>query len=271
MSGSNERIMFYIDSVLYANRGVDGKNDFWKRRMFSTLAHEFQHMINFYQRNVKLRVRSDTWINEMLSVATQDLLATKIGESGIRNVDFNDGTAGEANNINGRFPDFNSNNDKSLTEWTGGVSYSLVGAFGAYLTRNYGGAKVLRDIQHYKNDNSIDSIVSAVNNNGGKDKSFDDILKDWGIGVMLSDFENLPNSMPRYNFGDFIYSTLDDITYELGSINFFNYEPKPKFHTTSGTINAYANYYYKVGEDLSGNVDINISIPSNVTATLIAK
>ena len=269
---SNERVMFFIDSVMYANRGDDGESDYWKIRLHSTLAHELQHMINYYQRNVKRGLTSDTWVNEMLSGATQDAVADKIGDTAIRGFDPTIGDAGEPGIRDGRFPGFNDNNDKSLTNWVGGYSYSLVASFGTYIMRNYDGVKVLGDIQHYESNDSLETIVGAINDNGGDNLTFEDILKEWGIGVILSDKTDLPDSMPRYNFGDFIYSDLNDITYDLGSINFFNYEPLPKFHTEEeGKVEYHSNYYYKVGEDLSGEVKIDISIPDNVKATLIAK
>ena len=59
MPHSNERVMFYIDAVLLATSG-------WGGEIISTLAHELQHMIHFYQKIVLKNARvSDTWINEM--------------------------------------------------------------------------------------------------------------------------------------------------------------------------------------------------------------
>ena len=269
---SNERIMFFIDSVIYANRGDDGDSDFWKIRLHSTLAHELQHMIHFYQRNVKRGLGSEVWFNEMLSVAVQDVLASKIGDDAVRGIDPTDGTAGEAGIRGGRFPGFNANINESLTLWQSSRSYSIVGSLGAYLIRNYGGIKILGDTQHSSEDSETDAITNAVNENGGDNKTFEDILRDWAVAVILSDFDDLEeDSIFRYNFGGFIYVDYNDITYDIGSINFFNYSPLPQFKTESGTVANTSNYYYKVGEGLSGDIDINISIPDEVKATLITK
>jgi len=271
ISDSNERVMFFIDSVMYANRGDDGTDDYWKIRLHSTLAHELQHMIHYYQRNVFRGIESWTWFNEMLSGATQDALASKIGDTAIRGIDPTIGSAGDTGIVDGRFPGFNRYNDKSLTNWVSDYSYSLVASFATYIMRNYGGVKVLGDLQHYNSDDVYEVVTGAINENGGDDKTYEDILKDWGVGVILSSLDDLPDSMPRYNFGDFIYADLNGTTYDLGSINFFNYDPLPNFYTDSGSLEDNANYYYKIGEDLSGDVKIDISIPSNVKATLIAK
>lgn len=59
MPNSNERVMFYIDAVLLATPD-------WAGEIVSTLAHELQHMVHFYQKIVLKNARvSDTWINEM--------------------------------------------------------------------------------------------------------------------------------------------------------------------------------------------------------------
>lgn len=273
ISGSNERVMFYADAVMFANgKGLSWDiNDFWPKEMVSTLAHEFQHMIHFYQKNVLLDADTDTWINEMLSESTEDLIATKIQHIGPRGVDYLDGSAGEPGNTNGRYPLFNENNTLPLTAWNNQLKdYSKVNAFGAYLIRNYGGAQLLHDIMH---NTYIDeqAVVDAVNKSAeGSGKTFKNLLSEWGTAVMLSDYDNLID-VPFYNTGDFTYSTHNGTTYEMGSINFFNYDPLPTIHTTAGTVEAQGNYYYKIGTDLTGDVTIDLELNGQTEATLIAK
>ncbi len=54
IEGSNREIMFYVDAVMFSSK--DNK-DFWSieskmpMETVSTLAHEFQHMISFYQKS----------------------------------------------------------------------------------------------------------------------------------------------------------------------------------------------------------------------------
>jgi hypothetical protein len=271
--GSNERVMFYIDSVMFAN-GDNGWDidDFWPKEMISTLAHEFQHMIHFYQKTVLLaNDNTNTWVNEMLSESTEDLVATKIRHIGPRGVDYMDGSAGDPGNTLGRYPLFNGNNTLSLTSWNGILAdYSKVNAFGAYLLRNYGGAKLFHDIMHntYIDKNAV---VDAVNKSPkGAGKTFANLLSEWGVAVMLSDHENLVNT-PEYNTGWFIDSVDGNITYELGSINFFNYDPQPKIYLTSGTVQPQGNYYYKIGDNLTGDINITLELNGQTEATLIAK
>lgn len=269
ISGSNERIMFYADAVMFANTD-DG--DFWQKEMYSTLAHEFQHMIHFYQKTVLLDASDDTWINEMLSETTEDLVATKIHHTGPRGVVDTDGSAGNSGNTKGRYPLFNENNTLSLTAWDNSLAdYSKVNAFGTFLTRNYGGAKVLHDIVH-NNKEHEDAIMDAVHKYAGaENKTFDDLLTEWGIAVMLSDNDNLAQDLPTYNTGDFTEDTYNQSRYDLGSINFFNYDPQPNIKTSAGTVQAQGNYYYKVGKNLTGTVTIDLTLNGTTEATLIAK
>ena len=274
VSGSNERIMFYADAVMFANgEGLDGWDidDFWPKEMVSTLAHEFQHMINFYQKRILLDTDTDTWINEMLSESTEDLVATKIRHIGPRGVDYTDGSDGPTDNTNGRYPLFNANNTLSLTAWNNRLEdYSKVNAFGAYLIRNYGGAKLLHDIMHnsYMDEQAV---VDAVNNSTeGSGKTFDDLLSEWGTAVLLSTIES-PDNLPTYNTGWFSDSIYGSSTYEMGSINFFNYDPLPTLYTRSGTVQAQGNYYYKVGDNLTGDIMITLELNGETEATLIAK
>ncbi len=268
-SGSNERIMFYADAVMFANTD---NGDFWQKEMYSTLAHEFQHMIHFYQKTVLLDASDDTWINEMLSETTEDLVATKIHHTGPRGVVDTDGSAGNSGNTKGRYPLFNENNTLSLTAWYNSLAdYSKVNAFGTFLTRNYGGAKVLHDIVH-NNKEHEDAIMDAIHKYpGAENKTFDDLLTEWGIAVMLSDNDNLAQDLPTYNTGDFTEDTYNQSTYDLGSINFFNYDPQPNIKTSAGTVQAQGNYYYKVDENLTGTVTIDLTLNGTTEATLIAK
>jgi len=272
ISGSNEKIMFYADAVLFATGdGIWDIDDFWPKEMVSTLAHEFQHMIHFYQKTILLAGQgTDAWLNEMLSETTEEVISTKIRHNGPRGIDYHDGSAGPQGNTQGRYPDFNRNNTLSLTGWSGTLAdYSKVNAFGAYLTRNYG-VEILHDIVHnpYTNEYAVENAIK--NTPQGTDNTFSDLIKEWGIAVMLSDHTNLQNT-PIYNSGDFILDRYHNSIYQLGSINFFNYSPRPTIYTTTGSVAPQGNYYYKIGENLSGTVDVNITLNGTTEATLIAK
>ncbi|MBZ4682915.1 MAG: Peptidase hyicolysin [Fusobacteriales bacterium] len=90
---SNQEIMFFIDSgyfslkeggnwdITYADNSGKGP-----ATILSTLAHEFTHMIMFYQKYYKQGISIDTWINEMCAMITEDIVADKLGISNPINI-----------------------------------------------------------------------------------------------------------------------------------------------------------------------------------------
>ena len=71
---SAERLMFSMDSALMAL--AEGPSwevtDRWPSIVIATLAHEYQHMIHFYQKRVLREAASETWLNEMASEVAVD-------------------------------------------------------------------------------------------------------------------------------------------------------------------------------------------------------
>ena len=282
VSGSNERIMFYIDAVMFANdtggyAGWDIRDRFPSETL-STLAHEFQHMIHFYQKTVLLTNgnSSETWLDEMLAETTEDVVATRIGIPGPRHIDPTDGSAGQPNNNDGRYPRFNAQGSAlSLTQWDSTLAdYSKVSAFGTYLIRNYGGAKLLHDIMH-NSETDKQAILDALPSG----TSFDDLLRNWGVAILLSNQTTLSSGLPQYNTGNFTDTTYNGITYEMGSINFFNYRYDPSglvgpiIYDGNGTatIKPTSNLFYKVGTQLSADTHLDLNLTANTAATLVVK
>ncbi|NPA51163.1 MAG: hypothetical protein GXO02_06005, partial [Epsilonproteobacteria bacterium] len=258
LNSSNEKIMFYINSQLLAKD---------EKEAHTTLVHEFQHMIAFYQRAVLKDIMDETWFSEMLSESIEDLLAVNIEYDGPRNVSYTDGSAGEIGNSGGlsqRFVEFNKYNYVPLPTW--GVfpgDYGKVSAFGAYLSRNFNGAEVLHNI-FYSNKSGKDAILEAT-----KLSDFNDLLARWATAVILSDKTDAPDGL-RYNFGDFKEVEYNGITYKLGSINFFNYVVPPTM-LDEKVMYKDANFYHEVGKGVSGRVDVKVEIGGGGDITIIAK
>jgi len=269
IKGSNKRIMFYIDSVLLAN------GEYWEKEIYSTLAHEFQHMIHFYQRHVLRGLKTVAWYNEMMSLAVEDLMSEKLGVIGPRGVDPNDPTGGKPGNKYGRYPMFNEKNYLPINEWGKEANvlyeYAKVAAFSGFLLRNYNGAQLMHNLMVVNKPDSLEAVEKAVNTTMKTNYTYHQILNDWGCAIVLSDRYDLDNYLPKYNINDYFVSSINGVTYKIGSINLFNYTPTPKMFTTSGKINHKANYIYKIGENVSGSFNLKISVPEGVKATLIAK
>ncbi|MDR1785428.1 MAG: hypothetical protein LBR23_03040 [Spirochaetaceae bacterium] len=142
---SNEAEIFYLDAHFL---------DKYPETMYSTLVHEFQHMIHFNRKTLRLGRNSETWYNEMLSMLAEDMISPLI-EVGADN---------SGHPINMRIPTFNVYYICGLTSWLSGnaavYSYSVAYAFGAYLARNYGGAAFVKDM--FDNDEVNQASITAA-------------------------------------------------------------------------------------------------------------
>jgi hypothetical protein len=142
---TNQAEIFYINASYVKNNPM---------LMYLTLAHEFQHMINFNRKVVARGLTSDTWYDETLSMMTEDIMANIIGVP----------TTNEDHPIRDHIAGFLAGyTGVGFSEWPSQpYPYSKGYTFGAYLLRNYGGAELLRKILA---NNSVDaaSITAALN------------------------------------------------------------------------------------------------------------
>ena len=164
---SNEGKYFYLDSsfcnyvsssssvdlnsIKYAGVKDSEGNSIASDTALTTLFHEFQHMINYNQKNYG---SVETWYNEMLSMLAEDMFATGLG------VSEDDAPWGA------RLPAFNSYyfisgideyRDDDLTVY----SYSTAYTFGAWLAREFGGPELVSLISQNEYT-GMDSIRNAI-------------------------------------------------------------------------------------------------------------
>jgi hypothetical protein len=155
---SNEKEIFYIDSYWLDRRSEVA---------YTTLVHEFQHMIHFNKKNRGLNKATATWYNEMLSMLAEDMISSHA------DIDI-DPTASPTQL---RMPYFNRwYYEGGVTEWKDVYSYSQVYAFGAYLARNYGGAKLIYEMAR-NNRIDIDSVDTALKTLTGGTVGFNKALE----------------------------------------------------------------------------------------------
>ena len=280
---SAERLIFFIDSpILSIPEGPTWEvTDPAPSAIIGALAHEFQHMIHFYQKLIVNGLpysASEVWLNEMASEVTEDLVADKLAIPGPRGVASSDRTAGAAGNIRGRLPLYNVYNDIQVTAWNGLLeNYSINYALGAYLARNYGGAALFREI--VRNDSAGVAAIEAALATLGHDVSFADVLTDWAIANLLSDDTGAPHPY-RYNSGTW-FTSAGGQPFRLGSINLFNYhEPEylqdgPRLYSLAKFSGAYAqpphsNWYATLGR-ASGTVRLRINAPAGNRITVVVK
>jgi len=280
LPGSNERIMFYIDSKLYSSLNPPetgwAPTNYWPKIVFSTLAHEFQHMIQFYQKQVVLgaTVGTDTWINEMCSMLMEDLVADKLGVEGPRGVSTPD--AGSPGNTLGRIPSFNASSNASLAVAGSGfglTQYSVTYAFGSWLIRNYGGPDLLkRIVQCPQTDSS--AVVNAASAYSGRTESMERLLERWSASVLLSDTTTAPPGY-RYNTGGWTSFTVGAQGFNLGSIDIFNYSPTLTTYGSTAAIPAppyySSNVYFLAASKLSAPQTFSLSLPAGTDMSVVLK
>lgn len=141
---SNEDEMFYIDSLFL---------DAYSQVTESTLAHEFQHMLNFVNKNLTYRKTLSTWYTEMLSMLCEDVLQDTIGCS-------------DEDSPKSRLYSFNYGYSLSgIQQWLSDddvyYSYAMAYAFGSFLARNYGGPELINKIATNEKVD-MDSVIDAI-------------------------------------------------------------------------------------------------------------
>ena len=283
-STSNERLMIYLDAPLLAQ--PEGHaweiSDAGPRQALATLIHELQHMIHFYQKRVRWDVASETWLNEMASEVAEDLLAKKLaipGADGPRAVMHNSSTAGTPQNKGGRLPLYNLHNDLRVTAWDGTESSSAMAyALGAYLARAYGGAALFSSMvqNRWAGIAAVQSALGAT-----RSVSFADLLADWAVANLLSD-DLGADPRYRYNSGRWSESDASGVTFEVGSINLYNYryetpsfsQEGPFLYSLDGfnerTQPPHSNMYATLGRN-TGTVRLQVSAVSGNRIAVVVK
>ncbi len=78
IDNSAERAMVYLHGPAFAEADDSDweATDLWPAEMLLTVAHEFQHLINFYEKRVRRGVPVDTWLDELMSLQAEELTAS---------------------------------------------------------------------------------------------------------------------------------------------------------------------------------------------------
>ncbi|MDD2753500.1 MAG: hypothetical protein PHT44_02740 [Candidatus Portnoybacteria bacterium] len=160
IANSNEREILYLNSSYAASSSA---KDF--------LAHEFQHMINFYQKEKLRNSVEDVWLNEARSEYASSLCGYDSPYSG--------------SNLERRVKDFLRYPTDSLTEWQNEFSdYGAANLFMQYLVNRYGEQILTRMMK--TEAVGIASIDQALAD-GGFSERFGDVFANWIIADYIDD------------------------------------------------------------------------------------
>ncbi len=158
--GSNEREMVYLSEEAVSSTLAQ-----------SYLAHEFTHLLYFYQKQLKQTTPDEVWIQEGFAEVAPTLLG------------YDNEYAGSY--LEKRVHDFVSNPRDSLVEWRGqGADYGVANLFFQYLVDQYGKELLREALQSSKR--GIASIEEGLQKRGIQ-KKFPDVFSDWTIAVFLND------------------------------------------------------------------------------------
>jgi hypothetical protein len=204
---TNEAEMFYIDAY-FTDRYPDGA--------YSTLAHEFQHMINFNVKTLRYStytktVEAATWYNEMLSMLAEDIIGPLI------DIPPSNDEHVTKDRMRLFLADYLSS---GVTDWLSGndvlKSYASAYAFGAYLARNYGGAQLVKAIM--ENNTTDEASITAALAAFNAEMTFKNALSRYGEAFVHSN-----NSLPAAaSFDKTVATTISGTIYTFSAFDIWD-------------------------------------------------
>ncbi|MBQ9622875.1 MAG: hypothetical protein IJP90_06385 [Treponema sp.] len=201
---SNKGKYFYVDAYFAVA---------YTSTVYSTLAHEFQHMIDFGVKSMENKLSSSTSWNEMKSMLCEDIMYETLCEL--------DSDFSEDDSPVSRLPLFNRHYYDVGLEYKESspevyYSYSNNYAFGAWLVRNNGGISLLHEIatNAYTDEKSL---LNALSTTGASSTTMEDLLKNYTIACVLSK----ENSGFATSLTDSLL-TLNGYSYSLNAIDLWN-------------------------------------------------
>ena len=226
---SNQKQIFYVDSY-FAQDMTD--------MVVSTLAHEFQHMlqyvnktINLYNSDTKSSPTCSTWFNEMQSMLAEELLQKTLEIT-------------DANSPKSRLTYFNVGSNYGFTSiWdvttipSGTFDYANSYSFGTFLMHNYKSTSFVNQIakNNYSDFNSIIEGLESL----GYTKTTEQLLAEWATWYV----------------DDVLQANNYDSSYPLDEISLTNwqndtitntYKSDDLFNSTNPTMPFIYNYNAKV-------------------------
>ncbi len=160
ISSSNERETIYLNSAYLSLPSAKG-----------FLAHEFQHMINFYQKEKLRNSLEEIWLNE----ARSEYASTLCGYDSLY----------QGSNLERRVKDFLRYPTDSLTEWQNEpADYAAVNLFMQYLVSRYGEQILTKTMR--TEAVGIESINQALASAGFVER-FNEIFYNWTIANFVND------------------------------------------------------------------------------------
>ncbi|WJP98078.1 M30 family zinc metallopeptidase [Macrococcus bovicus] len=169
VAGSNKGEIFYMDT--YPSMGYVDKTKKDVTQIYSTVAHEFQHMVNFNKKYLEQGQPMDTYLNEAFSMAAEHIYSGPISDR----IDYYNNSK-------------SIQNGHSLTIWSNAgdtlSNYSLSYLFGQYLNEQAGiGDRVYKEVINY-NGNTHDSLQHVIHQYIDPNKTVAQFMTDFRVALL---------------------------------------------------------------------------------------
>ncbi len=207
---SNKGKYFYID-VGFCNLTDDHqeftRTDGPSSETYSTLFHEFQHMINYSINDVK-NISASTWYTEMLSMLAEDILSESLN--------LKEKDKPQYNRIK---PFLSEYYMEGFDKWNNNTleSYEVTYAFGAFLMRNYGGIEFVKKLKSTGKAN-MEAILASI---GNPDVTKETLVRNFIASCVFRNDFALENDLPTYQAETGTYSSSSG-TLTLSKIDLFS-------------------------------------------------
>lgn len=246
---SNEGKILYIDDFFLK---------IYEKTVFSTIAHEYQHLLCFLNKIVRQNNKTlPTWYTEMLSMICEDYMIEDTENSRI----------GSLNPLYSRLRTFNDSYYLGFETWNSGndvlSSYANAYTFGAFLVRNFNGTSLIKEIVSNSSAGK-ESVADAVNKILNKNFSFAEIFQKFSECLLITNIESKMYSLNK-TF-DNIYNSEINIYEDIGNGNSFPaiFSSYKKNGRVPLGIGSFSLHY--VGSDI---LEINFSLPENPNVKFI--
>ncbi|MDR1230610.1 MAG: hypothetical protein LBK61_04325 [Spirochaetaceae bacterium] len=209
---NNNAEIFYLNSRYLDQSPED---------IYSTLIHEFNHMINFNVKCMEGQWGYDNWntggwYTEMLSMLAEDVIGPLVGIT----------SDNDAHVIRSHIPTWlNTYADYSVMQWGDKYEYYPSNyAFGAYLVRNFGGPQLLSRIAKSPKGgrDSLDESLRALN---GSNIDTEYALTRFAE-VLVYSGQNKPVGV--YSFDNTVTGRIGDVDYTFDSFDIWTKWSGPK-------------------------------------------
>ncbi|MFA4858291.1 MAG: hypothetical protein WC901_07650 [Candidatus Margulisiibacteriota bacterium] len=221
--------------------------------MAPTMMHEFQHMVNFNNKTLIQGVTEDTWLNEGLSVYSEQVAGYGL-------------PAADYFCYSKVYTYENATNTSPLTIWGPSYGYGSSYLFVLYLAERYGAAAI-RTLE----TNNQTGTANVENASG---RTFAQIFNSWIIANYLDGLiaENADNA-------GYYYSTINlRGTYELGgaygsqTLPGVNCEAVSSYpYSGSGTFKSWAPYYAALAAPGTSTSTVEVSITGGASSYISAE